>query len=117
MSMGRSQQRKGRSGELELSRVLRDYGFPVSLGLSQSFGTVPDLSGLPGIHIECKWVEKLNVLAAVQQAEVDALRFGDGAPAVFHRRNRSPWLVTMRLEDWVNLYKGDLQNELPLSEV
>lgn len=29
----------------------------------------------------------------------------DGIPALFHRRNRKPWLVTMRLTDWLQLYK------------
>ena len=37
----------------------------------------------------------------------DAEKFGDGLPALFHRRNRTPWLVTMRLEDWLKLYKGE----------
>ena len=27
-----------------------------------------------------------------------------GMPAVFFRRSRSPWLVTMRLKDWIALY-------------
>ena len=38
------------------------------------------------------------------QAVRDAERFQDGVPAVFHRRNRSGWLVTMRLPDWMELY-------------
>ncbi len=71
-----------------------------------SYGATPDLNGLPGVHIECKRVERLNVLEAMAQAERDALRFQDGAPAVFHRRSRSPWLVTMKLEDWIKLYQG-----------
>jgi len=25
-------------------------------------------------------------------------------PAVFHRRNRSKWKVTMDLDDWIKLY-------------
>lgn len=60
--------------------------------------------GLPGIHIECKCVERLNVPEAMEQATQDADFFRDGAPTVFHRRNRSPRLVTMRLEDWLKLY-------------
>ena len=75
-------------------------------GGSLTFGTVPDLVGLPGVHIECKRVEKLNLYAAMEQAQRDADRFQDGAPCVFHRRNRKPWLVTMQLTDWMELYKG-----------
>ena len=37
-------------------------------------------------------------------AERDAVRFGDGLPAVFFRRSRSPWLVVMTMEDWATLY-------------
>lgn len=104
--MGAKSQRKGRDGELELCRILQGHGYPVEPGKAQSYGEVPDLFGLPGVHIECKRVERLNVPEAMSQAERDAQRFGDGAPAVFHRRSRSPWLVTMKLEDWLELYRG-----------
>ena len=70
-----------------------------------SFGEVPDLSGLPDIHIEVKRVERLNISAAMAQAARDASRFQDGAPTVFHRRSREPWLVTQRLEDWLKIYQ------------
>ena len=26
-------------------------------------------------------------------------------PAVFHRRDRCEWLVTMRLSDWIQIYR------------
>ena len=35
----------------------------------------------------------------------DSERMGDGLPVLFHRRNRKPWLVTMRLEDWMRMYQ------------
>lgn len=105
--MGRSQQRKGAHGEVELAEVLRSHGYEVNRGGSLTFGSVPDLVGLPGIHIECKRVEKLNLDAAMQQAIKDAERFQDGMPAVFHRKNRRPWLVTMRLDDFIKLYNGE----------
>lgn len=102
--MSRSQQRKGADGERELVNVLNEYGFTTVRGGSQTFGTVPDVTGLPGIHIEVKRVERLNLVEAIQQAVRDAARFKDGLPAVFHRRNRQPWLVTMRLKDWMEIY-------------
>lgn len=102
---GRSSQRKGADGERELAAVLREYGYVIERGGSLSFGEIPDLVGLPDIHIEVKRVERLNVLEAMKQAERDSARFHDGAPTVFHRRNREPWLVTMRLSDWIELYK------------
>jgi hypothetical protein len=63
-----------------------------------------DLSGFPGIHIEVKRVEKVNVVEAMEQSIRDSERMQDGLPALFHRRNRKPWLVTMRLSDWLKLY-------------
>lgn len=95
---------KGKRGELELARVLRGYGYDARRG-QQYCGAIgdPDVLGLPGVHIECKRVERLNLADAMAQAKHDA-RPGE-APAVFHRRNREEWLVTMRLEDWLYMYR------------
>jgi Holliday junction resolvase len=101
----RASQRKGRGGELELARVFQEYGYDVQPGRAQSYGEVPDLIGLPGVHIEVKRVERLNVPEAMKQAVRDAEKFHDGAPTLFHRRNREPWLVTMRLSDWLEMYQ------------
>ena len=104
--MSKSQQRKGADGERELAEVLRGYGYDVTRGGSLTFGEIPDLVGLPGVHIECKRVERLNLWKAMQQAAADADRFKDGMPIVFHRQNRKPWLVTMQLSDFMKLYGG-----------
>lgn len=103
---GSSSSRKGANGERELAAVLREYGYDIERGGSMSFGEVPDLTGLPGVHIEVKRRERLNVQEAMKQAQRDSERFRDGAPAVFHRRSRESWLVTMRLTDWIGLYSG-----------
>lgn len=58
---GKSSQRKGRGGELELSQVLQGYGYDVKPGRSQSYGADPDVNGLPGVHIECKRAEQLRL--------------------------------------------------------
>lgn len=101
--MGKSSQRKGRSGELELARLLEEYG--AKPGKPVNHGTTPDIIGLSGIHVEVKRVEKLNVPEAMQQSIRDSEKFGDGVPVLMHRKNRSPWLVTMRLSDWIEMYK------------
>ena len=103
---GKTSQRKGRAGELELARLLQGYGYDVRPGQAASFGSTPDLTGLPGIHIECKRAEQLRPYDWMAQAERDAVRFGDGLPAVFFRRSRSPWLVVMKLEDWVEMSRN-----------
>ena len=95
---------KGKRGELELSRALGEYGYGCrrSAQYSGASGDA-DVVGLPGIHIECKRVERLDLTGAVAQAKMDA-RPGE-LPAVFHRRNRESWLVTMPLEGWMELYR------------
>lgn len=102
--MGKASQRKGAEGERELAAILRERGYDIERGGALSYGEAPDLAGLPGVHIEVKRVERLNVPEAMEQAIRDAARFG-GLPGLFHRRSRSPWLVTMRLSDWLELYE------------
>lgn len=69
-----------------------------------SFGEVPDLVGLPGVHVEVKRREQVRLSEWMQQAEADSKRFRDGMPVVFHRRSREPWRVTMNLADFMRLY-------------
>ena len=102
--MGAKSQRKGADGERELAALLHQYGHDVRRGGSLSYGSLPDLYGLPGVHIEVKRVERLNLAEAMKQAERDSERFKDGFPTVFHRRNREGWQVTMKLSDWMRLY-------------
>lgn len=106
---GSKSQKKGRSGELELVKILNDYDIPAEPGLPRSYGLTPDVTGVPGVHVECKRAEKLNVLDAMEQSTRDSQKFNDGMPAVFHRRNRADWLVTMWLKDWIVLYKDHEQ--------
>lgn len=95
---------KGAAGERELAAVLREYGFNTRRG-QQYCGANgdADVVGLPGVHIECKRVEKLNIDNAIEQAISDSKN--NEMPAVFHRKNRKKWLVTISLEDFMKLYK------------
>lgn len=101
---GKASQRKGAGGERELAAVLREYGYEIKRGGSMSFGEVPDLVGLPGVHIEVKRCEQVRLSEWMQQAERDSQHFKDGLPAVFHRRSREGWRVTMNLADFMRLY-------------
>lgn len=97
---------KGAEGERELARILKDYGYPARRG-QQYCGANgdADVVGLPEIHIECKRVEHLNIDAALAQSIRDAE--DDEIPVVMHRRNHMPWKVTMLLDDWIRMYRGD----------
>lgn len=95
---------KGASGERELARKLREHGYEARRGQQYSGANGDaDVLGLREIHIECKRVERLNLQDAMSQAIGDA-KEGE-LPAVFHRKNHCEWLVTMRLDDWMSLYR------------
>jgi len=108
---------KGKDGELELSHKLRTAGYDTRR--SQQFCGAAgdaDVVGIPGLHIECKRVESLNVDKAYEQACSDSL---EGLiPVVMHRKNRQSWKVTLSLADFILIYKayqkdveGGLENE------
>ncbi len=99
---------KGAAGERELSRILREYGYNTRRGQQYSGANGDaDVVGLPGIHIECKRVERLNISDAMVQSIGDA-RPGE-MPTVFHRKNCEPWKTTMLTSDWLKLYGNQRQ--------
>ena len=93
-----------------LVKLLKDNGFDnASRGFTYFHQS--DLIGLPGIHVECKNAEKLSIRKAMQQAEEEAEKRKDGAPTVFWKSSRKPWLTIMRTEDWITLYKMAIGKE------
>jgi len=109
--MGKSQRNKGARGEIMWRDVCREQGFDAERGcqLYQRGSEIADVVGLPGIHIECKFVERLNVRAAMEQSERDAKDSGqESIPIVAHKVSRRPWLVTLRADDWFTMYKAYL---------
>lgn len=100
--MAINSKKKGAKGERELANKLKEYGYETRRGQQYNGLEGEDVVGLDYIHIECKRVEKLNIENAILQAKQD--RKEGQFPTVFHRKNRSNWLVTMELQDWINLY-------------
>ena len=95
--------RKGAEGEREIAKILRGYGYEARRGQQYSGANGDaDVVGLPGVHIEVKRVEALNIDKAMEQSKRDAR--GE-IPAVFHRKNGKEWKATVRLEDFIKLYK------------
>lgn len=101
--MGKMSRDKGKRGERELAAVLRGYGYDCRRG-QQYCGANgdADVTGLPGIHIEVKRTEWLNLYDALSQSRHDA-RDGE-LPIVAHRKNNSEWVVIQPLMDWIKLY-------------
>ena len=95
---------KGARGERELAAVLREYGYATRRGQQYSGANGdPDVIGVPGLHIECKRVEQLNIGKAMEQSMDDA-RAGE-IPVVMHKKNRKPWLVTLPLTCFMEIWE------------
>lgn len=106
--IGKASREKGKRGERELAALLRSRGYDNARRGQQFCGSNgdADVTGLPGIHIESKRVERLDLYGAMEQSQADAK--ADEIPVVMHRRDRKPWLVTMTLGDFLTLYeRGD----------
>lgn len=104
--MAVNSKRKGKTGELELARKLKDYGYDTrrTAQYCGNTGDAADVVGLPGIHIECKRTEALRLYDAVDQAKRDSGATGK-IPVVFHRKNNCEWLAIMPLDDFMTIYR------------
>lgn len=97
--------RKGKAGELEFAGLCKAHGYDCRRGQQYSGANGDaDVEGLNGIHIEVKRVERLDLEGAMSQSGRDA-RTGE-LPIVAHRKNRGEWMITMRADDWFDLYRG-----------
>jgi len=63
--------------------------------------TKGDVVGVPGVHVEAKMVEKLNIWKALAQAEADCPE--GQIPTVHFRRSHASWYVALSLEDFADL--------------
>lgn len=98
---------KGARFERLLASKLRDYGYDCRRG-QQFCGANgdADVVGLPGIHIEAKSVERMQLYDWMDQAKRDAEAGGEGKlPVVFHKKNNAEILVTMRFDDFMEIYR------------
>lgn len=96
---------KGAQGEREFAAFLKEHGFDARRGqqFSGSTGSPDVVHSIPWLHVEVKRVEQLNIHNAMSQAQRDC---GPKVPAVFHRKNRHDWLVTMTATDFLNFVAG-----------
>ena len=102
--MAVNSKQKGARFEREVAEILREHGYEARRGVQYNGANGdPDVIGLPGHHLECKHVERLNIEEAMQQSRVDA-REGE-IPVVVHKRNRKKILITMEFEDYLEQIK------------
>lgn len=104
--MSKNSKQKGARFERLLASLLRGYGYEArrTAQYCGNTGDASDVVGLPGIHIEAKHQERMNLYDWMAQAKRDAEGTGR-LPAVFHKKNNSAILVTMELDDYMHLYR------------
>ena len=104
--MAVNSKQKGARFERQLASRFREYGYDARR-TAQYCGKTEDSAdviGLPGIHIEAKHQERMCLYDWMAQAKRDS----DGTgrlPAVFHKKNNAEILVTMELDDFMQLYR------------
>lgn len=109
---------KGKRGELYVVNKFKDYGFKCNrtAQFKGNTGRADDIEGIDYIHCEVKFVENLNISKAIGQAVRDNTASDRQAfPTVFHKKSREDLLVTMKFEDWIQLY-SEFYSSMKLKE-
>jgi Holliday junction resolvase len=104
--MAVNSKQKGARFERQLASRLREHGYEArrTAQYCGNTGDASDVVGLPGLHIEAKHQERMQLYEWMAQAKRDAEGTGR-LPAVFHKKNHAQILVTMELDDFMNLYR------------
>jgi hypothetical protein len=115
MVTGRGSKQKGDRYERDLAEYFNEqcgissHRTPLSGGGRKE--ALADLIGTPGIAIEAKRVEKINLTEFMQQAVKNC---GNDLPVVITRRNKQSMensYVFMRLHEWMALYRAFLTQQ------
>ena len=111
----KNSRQKGKRGELDAADALRRL-FLWTARRTQQFKGTSDSSDVevaetPDAFWEVKREERLNVFKAMDTAVAEA---GPKLPVLMHRRNRTDWLVTVRLADLVRLAEVVTRARRPL---
>lgn len=105
--MSKMSREKGKRFERYLANFFKEWGYDThrTAQYRGNTGQAGDVEGLPGIHIEAKHQEAMRLYEWMEQATHDATAQNKGnIPVVIHKANNKPVLVTMELENWVQLY-------------
>lgn len=114
MTSGKSSRSKGVAGEREAANIFRRYGFEV-VRLQNNVLDAGDFTATlyreqpvplplaPDVRllVDSKRRERLHLGAASEQ--IEAVAQAGQVPCVAYRRNREPWRVSLRLEDFARL--------------
>lgn len=118
--LGKLSRRKGKTWERAVAKELRDiFGPPVKRGWQAREGCdAPDIEGVPRQWPECKHHARVNIAAAMRQAEEEYARWltrtlkgrtatpGDCLwPVVYSKSNNEQPFATMRMGDFLTLLR------------
>lgn len=106
MSKTINSKQKGARFERQLASKFREHGYEArrTAQYCGNTGDASDVVGLPGIHIEAKHQERMQLYEWMAQAKRDSAESGN-LPAVFHKKNNCEILVTMELDSFMQIYK------------
>ena len=96
--------KKGKAAERNFAAWLREEIDPnARRGFGQSAGGScrPDVESSLPIHVEVKHVERLAIYDAMDQSIRDC--HPNNIPIVAHRKNRTPWHITILASDLIRL--------------
>jgi hypothetical protein len=94
---------KGKRAELQLCRILSETWPEAGRNLDQFGNQKMDVINTPGVHWQCKHVERLNIWAALDQAITESA--ATDLPVVAFKRNRSQWFGALDLSELVALLR------------
>lgn len=106
--MGRMSRNKGARFERQVAAMFRENGYEASRSAQHcgSTGIAADVIGAPGVWVEAKHQEQFRIYDWMAQSIHDATEEGKGnLPIVIFKKNHHDVLVTMRFEDWIQLYR------------
>lgn len=108
---------KGKRFERKLAALFREYGYDAhrTAQYCGNTGDAADVVGLPGIHVEAKSQERIQIYDWMAQAVNDSRSTGN-LPAVFFKKNNCEILVAMRMSDWFELFREWDAGNLPFTE-
>ncbi len=110
--MGRASRDKGKRGEREAAAFLSQLmGCDARRGVQYQGGPdSPDVVGVPGMHVEVKRTERLQLMPAIEQAQSDAP--ASSVPVVMWRKSRHPWILCLPADRLLDLVAA-LAKSLP----
>lgn len=107
-SRGRGARLKGANFERDLAKYFNSHFSQMNAkrGLGQTRGGGEEIADveMDYIHVEAKRHKRCNIKAALNQALTDCEE-KDKLPVAITKDDRKPILVTMFMDDWIELFK------------